>query len=118
VLLLEDNLIVALEAEELLKSLGALRVDTASSVQGATDYLNICRPQFAMLDVNLGVDTSFSIAARLRDARVPHIFASGYGDDWMDSHSGGDVYCVAKPYDRDHLEAVIAECLREFPAPN
>jgi light-regulated signal transduction histidine kinase (bacteriophytochrome) len=117
VLLLEDNLIVALEAEELLRSLGAASVETASSVQGATDYLNVHRPQFAMLDVNLGVDTSFSIAARLRDEGIPHIFASGYGDDWMDSHSGGGVYCVAKPYDRDHLEAVISECLREFASP-
>jgi light-regulated signal transduction histidine kinase (bacteriophytochrome)/CheY-like chemotaxis protein len=114
VLLLEDNLIVALEAEELLKSLGAIGVDTASSVRGATDYLNVRSPQFAMLDVNLGVDTSFSIAARLREEGVPHIFASGYGEDWMDSHSGGGVYCVAKPYDRDHLEVVITECLREF----
>lgn len=117
VLLLEDNLIVALEAEELLKSLGALDVETVSSVRGATDYLNVGNPQFAMLDVNVGLETSFSIAARLRDEGVPHIFASGYGDDWMDRHSGSSVYCVAKPYDRDRLEVVVSECLREFTGP-
>ena len=37
-------------------------------------------PEFALLDVNLGAETSFEIAKRLAEAGVPFVFATGYGE--------------------------------------
>jgi light-regulated signal transduction histidine kinase (bacteriophytochrome) len=107
VLLVEDNIIIALDAEEMLTALGATRVDVASSVVDALAYLQDTRPDFAVLDINLGSETSFAIAARLQAMGVPHMFATGYGEDaaFPAEHTGTPV--VKKPYSVDSLRAVI-----------
>jgi hypothetical protein len=37
------------------------------------------RRDFAMLDINLGIESSLGFAASLRERRTPFLFASGYG---------------------------------------
>ena len=113
VLLLEDNLIVALEAEDVLKALGAAAVHTASTITTASVLLESEEPRFAVLDINLGFETSLDFGLRLRHANIPFIFASGYGDD---VHVGGvhpGVLTVSKPYDQEHLGLAIARTLAE-----
>ncbi len=111
VLLVEDNIIIALDAEEMLTELGAARVDVASSVADAMSYLERTRPDFAVLDINLGIETSFAIAARLQGMGVPHIFATGYGEDvaFPAEHAGTPV--VKKPYSVESLRQTIAACV-------
>jgi CheY-like chemotaxis protein len=79
VLLVEDSLIIALDAEDILQRFGATIV-TASTVVAAQELLDEMRPDIAILDINLGDQTSFSIADRLHDMGVPFFFASGYGE--------------------------------------
>jgi DNA-binding response OmpR family regulator len=78
-LLLEDNLTVALEAEHLLLKLGARKVRAAPNFSAAAQFLAEEKVDFAVLDINLGAETTLSLAAEVRDAKVPFIFASGYG---------------------------------------
>src|ERR1700742_1339940 len=80
VLLVEDSLIISLDAEDILHRLGADAVTTHASMQGALDYLDAHRPSLAVLDINLGAQNSFPIADRLRELDIPFIFASGYGE--------------------------------------
>ncbi len=80
VLLVEDSLIIALDAEDLLDRLGAASVTTESSAVGAIAAIETKKPDLAILDINLGDHDSVPIANRLSELGVPYIFATGYGE--------------------------------------
>jgi light-regulated signal transduction histidine kinase (bacteriophytochrome) len=101
-LLVEDSLIIALDAEDILQRFGA-DIATASTVEAAHDVLDRMRPDLAVLDINLGDQTSFGIADRLADMGVPFFFASGYGEQAqlpMEHRARG---VVQKPYTTGNL---------------
>jgi len=108
VLLLEDNLIVALEAEDLLRSLGATSVVAVSTIAAAVRVRETASIDFAMLDINLGVENSLGFAASLRASKTPFLFASGYGEQTKMGDSMPAELTVSKPYDRDALHHAIA----------
>ncbi len=105
VLLLEDNMIVALEAEELLGELGASPIHVANSMAEAYRLLAEQTIDAAMLDVNLGPETSFPLAEKLAADGVPFLFASGYGDELATQGNVADAVIVAKPFRVDQLHA-------------
>jgi len=103
VLLVEDSLIIALDAEDIANRLGAATVTTSATVQGALDQIDIQRPTVAILDINLGDRNSYAVADRLAELNVPFIFATGYGEQAnlpMD-HRGRLV--VQKPYTLENI---------------
>lgn len=110
VLLVEDNLIIALDAEEMLRALGATEVAVASNVADALRLIEDTTPSFALLDVNLGSEMSWPVAARLRALGVPYIFATGYGTG-IDYPPGDSLtVTVTKPYSTETLASAIASC--------
>jgi light-regulated signal transduction histidine kinase (bacteriophytochrome)/CheY-like chemotaxis protein len=108
VLLLEDNLIVALEAEDLLRSLGAASILAVSTIAAASKVCETTSIDFAMLDINLGFENSLGFAASLRANKTPFLFASGYGEQKRVGESLLAELTVSKPYDRDSLQSAIA----------
>jgi light-regulated signal transduction histidine kinase (bacteriophytochrome)/CheY-like chemotaxis protein len=116
VLLLEDNLIVALEAEDLLRSLGAASVVAVSTVAAAIGIRETTPIDFAMLDINLGFESSLGFAASLRASKTPFLFASGYGEQKSAGDSLLAELTVSKPYDRDALLSAIALTLARVAA--
>ncbi|MCJ2079702.1 HWE histidine kinase domain-containing protein [Methylobacterium sp. J-090] len=112
VLLVEDNIVIALEGEEMLLQLGADAVEMASSVKEALRIIEARPPDFAVLDVNLGTETSLLVAERLRALNVPFIFATGYGESFVIPPALGAVTVVKKPFDVDALRSA---CVRDVP---
>ena len=98
VLAVEDNVLIALDIEDVLIGLGAARVVIASNVTEALRLIDVETPSFALLDINLGRESSWPIATRLQSLGVPHIFATGYGDgiDYPVEHRLTAV--ITKPY--------------------
>ncbi len=109
VLLVEDSLIIAMDAEDILTSLGAARIMPAATVRTALAEIERQPPTVALLDINLGDQTSLPVAERLREMGVPLIFATGYGDQAMLPDTLADVIVVQKPYSRDGVLAALAE---------
>lgn len=105
VLLVEDNIIIALDARQMLTSLGASRVEMASQVAQALRLIDLNPPSFALLDINLGVETSFPIAARLRELGVPWVFATGYGAELVLPAEFQMQPVVTKPYSAEDIAA-------------
>ncbi|PVM85841.1 HWE histidine kinase domain-containing protein [Caulobacter endophyticus] len=103
VLLVEDSLIIALDAEDIANRLGARGVTTAATVQGALDSIEAHPPTVAVLDINLGDRNSYPIADRLAELKVPFLFATGYGEqaNLPQNHRGRLV--VQKPYTLENL---------------
>ncbi|MDP3495684.1 MAG: HWE histidine kinase domain-containing protein [Hyphomonadaceae bacterium] len=112
VLLVEDQVLIALDAESCLKELGAAQVVIAPTSEHAMKYISQARPDLAVLDVNLGDHTSASVAELLRDLGVPFMFATGYGDTLMVPESMRSVPVVRKPYAGTTLADAIASLLR------
>jgi len=110
-LIVEDNMIIALDAETTLEALGATSVDVAPSVSEALRIIERAKPEFAILDVNLGNESSFPIADRLMALGVPLVFATGYGKNIEFPERFGNVPVVSKPYNEDSLTPKIAEAL-------
>lgn len=110
VLIVEDSLIIALDAEDILGRFGA-EIETASSAEGAHGTLDARMPDLAILDINLGDQTSFGVADRLADAGVPFFFATGYGEQAQlpDQHRSRIV--VQKPYTSHNLARAVEDLL-------
>ena len=107
VLLVEDNVLIALEAEDMLRLLGAVQVTLASTLAEADQLLANQNFHFAMLDINVGRGTSFDLASKLKTVGTPFIFASGYGEDLALERRGSEEVVIQKPYERDHLARAV-----------
>lgn len=110
VLLVEDSLIIALDAEDILERFGAA-VTTASTPDAAHDFLDHNRPDFAILDINLGDQMSFGVADRLRELGLPFFFASGYGEQASLPMEHRQSTVVQKPYTSHNMAKAIEDLL-------
>jgi CheY-like chemotaxis protein len=111
VLLVEDSLIISLDAEDLLARLGAETVVTHATALGALDYLDREHPALAVLDINLGDRTSFPIADRLIELGVPFLFASGYGEQASLPVEHRNRPVIQKPYTLENMARGIADLI-------
>lgn len=113
VLLVEDSLIIALDAEDIMKRLGAGHVTTAGTVEHALEAIDDDRPELAVLDINLGDQTSFAIADRLHELNIPFLFATGYGEQAQlpSDHQNRNV--VQKPYTLENVARALSALVEE-----
>ncbi len=103
-LLVEDSLIIAMDAEDILLTLGADSVATAASVPQALAELRDAAPTAAILDINLGSETSLPIADRLHALGIPFLFATGYGEQAQLPAIHAAVPVLQKPYTIEGVE--------------
>ncbi|WP_325169465.1 HWE histidine kinase domain-containing protein [Azospirillum agricola] len=110
VLIVEDQLVIAVGLEQMLADARILSVVTAASVAEALLQINAQVPDVAILDVNLGSGTSIAVAEELRRQGIPFLFATGYGDSSHIPATFKSVPIVRKPYEA----ASIIESLRRI----
>ena len=111
VLLVEDQVLIAMDAETMLAESCARRVVTATTVAAARERLRESVPDVAVLDLNLGRDTSIPIAEDLATRGVPFVFATGYGGSAHIPERFRAVPVVRKPYDAAALGHAIATAI-------
>jgi len=97
VLLVEDQSLIAIDMEETLLGLGAKTVRAAPGNFEARAAIALGSPDCAVLDFNLGEETSAAVADDLAGLGVPFVFATGYGDSVMIPDRFRDVPVVRKP---------------------
>ena len=110
-LVLEDNMVVALDTADMLSEFGASDVKLASSVADALTLSAQHDFTIAVLDVNLGNHTSLEVAERLHEMKVPFVLATGYGDVESILTKYPPAPVVQKPFTSDRLAARLAEAL-------
>jgi light-regulated signal transduction histidine kinase (bacteriophytochrome)/CheY-like chemotaxis protein len=111
VLLVEDQLVIALDAEQMLAECGAVAVDTAATASEALNLIRAAAPDAAVLDVNLGSGNSFPIADELMLRGIPFVFATGYGDSGMIPPSMVEIPIVRKPFTPSGLCEALSKVL-------
>ena len=97
VLLVEDNMIIAMDGEDALRDLGA-EVSTVASVGRAQEAIMVQSIDLAVLDFNLGHETSLPVADLLTQKGIPFLFATGYGDGLELPERFAHIVLVKKPY--------------------
>jgi DNA-binding NtrC family response regulator len=107
VLLVEDSMLIALDAEETLNQAGIEDVAVAGSVAAALEEIDKRMPDFALLDFNLGNETSEAVAEVLTEAGVPYCFATGYGDALERMSLTPPCGVLTKPYSRDDIMGAV-----------
>jgi light-regulated signal transduction histidine kinase (bacteriophytochrome)/ActR/RegA family two-component response regulator len=107
-LVVEDNLFIALDAEDILRKLGAARVDIAKSVAEALALNAEHRYSFALLDVNLGSGNSLPVARALIARGTPFVFGTGYGDAQSLDEALAAVPVISKPYHPDTVARTLS----------
>jgi len=112
VLLVEDSMIIALDAEEALKESGAVRVVTAATVERALNALAKGGIGFALLDLNLGAENSLAVADKLKEMGVPFAFGTGYGEGAKLGENYPGVLVLSKPYAGAQLRDALVEHLK------
>src|SRR5258708_16288920 len=107
VLIVEDDLIIALDFEDTILGFGVKTVRTAASVAEALEVIADRAPDFALLDVGLVHEKSFAIAERLDALKVPFVFVTGYGADVRLPAAFADKRRLPKPYSAEALQAML-----------
>jgi light-regulated signal transduction histidine kinase (bacteriophytochrome) len=108
-LLVEDSMMIALDAQNILQSAGA-EVEIAGSSHDAMRALRLSPFDAAVLDINLSGETSFGVADDLIDRQRPFIFATGYGESIRIPERFDAIPIVTKPYNKASLQAALARC--------
>ena len=105
VLIVEDEIVVALFMEDILSEFGyqvagvVARLDEALSRE--QDY------DVAVLDVHLNGKSVFDFADRLAEMGTPFVFATGYGERGIpERHRGRPV--LQKPFSPDDLKRALS----------
>lgn len=106
ILIVEDDPLIAMGLQSLLTDLGYNNIDHAENISGAFELLTTVRPDFAILDVNVGRDLVFPLATKLASGDVPFVFATGlsretFPVEWRDHP------ILTKPLTRSELEAAL-----------
>ena len=106
-LLVEDSMMIALDAQSMLQNCGA-EVELVATTRDARRAIELNKFDAAILDVNLYTETSFPIAEDLQERSIPFVFATGYGETVVVPDRFKHVHIVSKPYAEDTLRAALA----------
>ena len=115
VLIVEDEIIVALFLEDLMADFGY-------EIAGVVSHLNeaMAHPpdyDLALLDVHINGRSVFEFADRLAARGTPFVFATGYGARGIpDRHAARPV--VQKPFQPADLKWMLAQALEGWGDPN
>ena len=110
VLLVEDQMIVAMEVEDMLRELGCIVVGPVGTLEPAVRLAREQALDAAILDVSLDGEKVFPVAEELQTRRIPFMFATGYGAHALPEKWHG-LPLLGKPFKREQLKALMASIL-------
>ncbi len=108
VLIVEDNPLIALELEEMLRERGLAIAGTARSLDAALALAASERIDVALLDVNVGRQKIDPVANLLASRSCPFVFLTGYGRTGLpEAHSSCAI--VGKPFDAEQIIGALRD---------
>jgi DNA-binding response OmpR family regulator len=109
VLLVEDEPLIAMLAEEMLADLGHRATTVVASLEDGLRAIEAHSFDLALLDVNLNGSFSFPIADAAAGKGIPVLFLTGFGREHMGSLA--DAFVLHKPYSSSDLDRAIRDVL-------
>lgn len=106
ILIVEDDYLIASEVAAHLRTAGIEVVGMAASVKRALKLLNEINCNSAILDFNLGDETSVPIAEELARRKIPFVVLTGYTAEQIKGAAGA-VPHLTKPCRPELLTATV-----------
>jgi PAS domain S-box-containing protein len=107
VLLVEDEMLVAMMMKDMLTDLGFSVVGPFSRIAEALPVASADDLEAAVLDINLNGELVYPVAEALVTRGVPIVFVTGYGAESIDGRFA-EVPVLQKPIERQVLESFFA----------
>jgi DNA-binding NtrC family response regulator len=109
ILIVEDEMVLAMMLEDYLIEIGARVVGPATTVKRAMELIEMEAIDVAMLDVNLRGERSEQVGQALKERGIPYVYATGYGT--ADDVKHFDAPTVRKPYRLLEIESALVNAL-------
>jgi CheY-like chemotaxis protein len=106
VLLVEDQMIVALQIEDMLRATGCEVVGPVGTLRAAITLAHEEAFDVAVLDINLDGEKVYPAADELQTRNIPFILATGYGESTL-PEKWRDQPRLSKPFRREQLEQLL-----------
>jgi DNA-binding response OmpR family regulator len=113
VLVVEDEMLVALMVEDMLADAGCIVIGPFARVSDALAAIKGEALDFALLDVNVAGEKVFSVARALEKRGVPFLFVTGYGQAALPPDRP-DWEAVVKPFVPKQLAERVAQKMKFF----
>lgn len=110
ILIVEDEVIIALALEDMLMEIGCDVVGPAFSVSAGQKLAAREAMDAAVLDINVGGESSDSVAQTLQSRGIPFLFSTGYG---LSAVPNGfeDRLVLQKPYTLETLGRALEQVI-------
>lgn len=105
ILLVEDEYLIAAGLGSIVEDLGYDVVGPVSETRTALELIDRSAPDAAVLDIDLGKETSLGLAEILMHRRIPLLFCTGVSVDLPESLR--NVPVVTKPHVRDEIGTIM-----------
>jgi CheY-like chemotaxis protein len=111
VLILEDEALVSLMLEDLVREMGARVIDVFGAASEALRAVATRKYDLAVLDIVVRDGTCTEVADALEQRGIPFIFSSAVGPDALEARHR-DRPLVTKPFEDSVLRSQLAAVLR------
>ena len=108
-LVVEDELLVALDIESILSEAGMVVIGPASSAGEALELIASGGADAALIDANLGGEPITAVARALSERGIPFAYVTGYGRESLPAAHPAPI--VTKPFDAAQLLAAVRQLL-------
>jgi CheY-like chemotaxis protein len=109
ILVVEDEVLIAVMVSDMLAGLGATVVGPATTIQAGLALAGSESFDAAVLDINVRGERIDPIADLLVARGIPMLFATGYGVAAIAERQGASV--IDKPYTQEKLASALARAM-------
>ncbi|MCE7798178.1 response regulator [Sphingobium sufflavum] len=114
VLVVEDNAMIATVLTDMFEMIGVQTVKTATSIGEASQLLESCDFDLAVVDIKLGEENGLMVANQCSERKMPVIISTGYSDLALPVAYSSE-QLLAKPYSMKDLYKTLAKVFRSKP---
>lgn len=111
ILIVEDDPFIAMDLQDTFERAGFNVIGPVAEVDPGLAALKQQTPDIAMLDYNLGSETSIPLAAKLDSENIPYVFLSGRVETLVTPGRSTPHTVLAKPFDPKNLVAHVERLL-------
>ena len=112
VLVIEDEMLVAIELESVLQCQGCTVLGPVATVDRALALIGGGQADAALLDLDLGGQSALAVAAALNSRDVPFVVVSGYSESRSQAPELQRAPWLAKPIDYSRLLDELTRVLK------
>lgn len=116
VLIVEDQALIALHIEDVVRRIGGGSIGSAAQISDALTLIETTPWDTALLDLRLALgEMAYPVADRLRAKGIPFAFVTGWDGEIDTPYS--DVPVLRKPFGETEVESCLRMLLAKTPQP-